>query len=198
MPNHHEAAQGRPVWIFMVATAMATTVSTLAATAMVEAQAPAQPVAVTCDCEPAAAPAVAPVAPATPPVAPSAHEQLEDQLGEPVEPAVTPTKARRACKAKVEGALDRDVIRRIVAAHIGEVRHCYNEGLEHQPELAGRVVVQFVIGPEGKVTRSVAESDDIEGEVPACIATAVGRWLFPKPADGNDVAVSYPFVLEPG
>lgn len=100
-------------------------------------------------------------------------------------------------KAEVDGALDKDLIRRIVRAHIGEVRYCYDEGLAHDPELAGRVVVDFVIGAEGKVTRSTAESD-MEGDVPDCIATAVSRWLFPRPADGKDVAVKYPFVLEPG
>lgn len=199
-------AQARPVWAFMAATAMATTISTLAATAMVKGES-TEPVAVTCSCDtPAAAPVVqteAPVqaeAPAPPEAPVQADAPVQAEAPARAEDApIVPSKVERssAPKAEVDGALDRDVIRRIVRAHIGEVRYCYNEGLEHDPELAGRVVVSFVIGAEGKVTRSSADAD-FEGDVPDCIAKAVSGWLFPRPADGKDVAVKYPFVLEPG
>lgn len=198
--NDRQGAQARPVWAFMVATAMATTISTLAATAMVQAES-TEPAAVTCSCE---APAVAPPVQTESPVQVQAPVQAEapvQQVEEPA-PAVDPNDSNAdeptpTPKAVVDGALDKDLIRRIVRAHIGEVRYCYNEGLEHDPELAGRVVVDFVIGAEGKVTRSAADSD-MEGDVPDCIATAVSHWLFPRPADGEDVSVKYPFVLEPG
>lgn len=211
MRNHDtDAAQGRPIWVFMAATAMATTISTLAATAMVKAEA-TEPVAVTCACDvptPVVVPAPAPAAPEAPPAtaapeappAPAVPRRAAESnaLDEMAEQAAAPKAAPKAePKASVEGALDKNIIRRVVKAHIDEVRYCYNEGLEGDPELAGRVAVQFVIGPEGKVTRSTAESD-MEGEVPECIAKAVQGWLFPKPRDGKEVAVSYPFVLEPG
>lgn len=194
--HEHEGAQARPVWLFMVATAMATTVSTLAATAMVNSEAPeaTQPTQVSCTCEaPAAIPVVA--APAAPPAPaePIAAAPMPVQTAEPV----VASEGAPAPKAEVVGSLDKDVIRRIVRAHIGEVRYCYNEGLAHDPELAGHVDVEFVIGAAGKVTRSVAHSE-MEGEVPECIAKAVSRWMFPRPSDGGDVAVTYPFVLEPG
>jgi hypothetical protein len=186
MPNHETAgAEARPVWMFMAATAMATTISTLTATAMVKADA-TEPTAVTCACE---APAAVPVF-ATPPASPEPPVVA-------AEPRVVSSDDEPAPKAEVIGALDKDLIRRIVRAHIDEVRYCYDEGLSHDPELSGSVIVQFVIGSEGKVTRSTARSE-MEGEVPECIAKAVGRWMFPRPADGEDVVVSYPFVLEPG
>jgi outer membrane biosynthesis protein TonB len=191
--GHSHAAQGRPIWLFMAATAMATTVSTLAATAMVKAEA-TEPVAVTCSCEaPAGASALAPPAAEGPAVAEAlaVAEEPEQLAIEPAAPVAAPI------MAKVEGALDKDIIRRVVMAHINEVRYCYNEGLALDPELAGRVVVAFTIGPKGKVTRSTAESE-MEGEVPGCIASAVSRWMFPKPRDGQEVAVHYPFELEPG
>ncbi|MCA9718997.1 MAG: AgmX/PglI C-terminal domain-containing protein, partial [Myxococcales bacterium] len=52
----------------------------------------------------------------------------------------------RQGKAQVQGALDKDIIRRIVRAHINEVRHCYNQGLSKDPNMKGRVAVQFTIG----------------------------------------------------
>jgi hypothetical protein len=198
--NETAGAQTRQVWMFMAATAMATTVSTMVATSMVKADA-TEPAAVTCACEaPAAVPVlVPPPVPAEAPAEAEAPEQAEmpEQPVPSADPERAPTVQQVAPKAEVHGAYDKDLIRRIVRAHISEVRYCYNEGLEKDPELEGRVIVDFVIGSEGKVTRSEARSE-MEGDVPECIATAASRWLFPRPADGKDVAVSYPFVLEPG
>ncbi|MEM6991092.1 MAG: AgmX/PglI C-terminal domain-containing protein [Myxococcota bacterium] len=105
----------------------------------------------------------------------------------------------RQAKAKVEGKLDKDIVRRIVRAHINEVRHCYNQGLVRDPKLEGRVTIDFTIGATGKVTASSVDKSTVGDEnVDKCIAKAVKRWKFPKPSDGNDVEVAYPFVLSPG
>jgi TonB family protein len=105
----------------------------------------------------------------------------------------------RQAMAQVKGALDKDIIRRIVRAHIMEVRHCYNQGLVRDPNLKGRVAVQFTIGPTGKVPVAVvAQSSLKDGSVANCVAKAVKRWTFPKPQGGGNVVVTYPFVLEPG
>jgi len=105
----------------------------------------------------------------------------------------------RQAKAKVKGALDKDIIRRIVRAHINEVRYCYNQGLVRDPNLKGRVAVQFTIGPTGKVPVAVVQESSVKDRnVAQCIAKAVKRWSFPKPQGGGNVVVTYPFVLEPG
>jgi len=99
----------------------------------------------------------------------------------------------------VRGALDRDVIRRVVRAHINEVRHCYNQGLVRDPNLRGRVAIQFSIGGLGTVlAASVQESSITDPEVGRCIAQAVRRWKFPRPEGGGAVLVTYPFALSPG
>jgi len=98
--------------------------------------------------------------------------------------------------AQVVGGLDKDLIRRVVRAHINEVRYCYNQGLARDPNLKGRVAVQFQIGSTGKVpTALVSESDIKDSNVGSCIASAVRRWQFPKPPGGGTVIVTYPFVL---
>lgn len=105
----------------------------------------------------------------------------------------------RHSKPAVTGSLDKDIIRRIVRSHINEVRHCYNQGLVKDPTLAGKVEVQFVIGPSGSVsTSTIASSTLSDGKVDKCIAKAVKRWKFPSPTGGGMVVVKYPFVLEPG
>ncbi|MBX7078810.1 MAG: AgmX/PglI C-terminal domain-containing protein [Nannocystaceae bacterium] len=105
----------------------------------------------------------------------------------------------RQAKAEVKGAIDKDIIRRIVRAHINEVRHCYNQGLVKDPNLKGRVAIQFTIGPSGNVPVAVVQESSIKDtSVGQCIAKAVKRWTFPKPDGGGNVVVTYPFVLEAG
>ena len=98
--------------------------------------------------------------------------------------------------AQVVGGLDKDLIRRVVRAHINEIRYCYNQGLARDPNLKGRIAVQFQIGATGKVpTAIVSETDMKDKSVGNCIASAVRRWQFPKPPGGGTVIVTYPFVL---
>jgi hypothetical protein len=103
----------------------------------------------------------------------------------------------RQGKAEVMGGLDKDIIRRIVRAHINEVRFCYNQGLAREPTLRGRVSIRFAIGGTGKVLAAmVAESELKDARVAECIVRAVRRWTFPKPTSAGTVEVTYPFVLE--
>lgn len=186
------------IWMFMAATAMATTVSTLAATAMAEAES-AEAVQVTCECEAVEAACPAPAASEVAP-APEVTPAPERAPAPTPAPTIKPTaKAAPAETVDVEGGLDKAIIRRVVRAHIGEIRYCYNQGLSEDPELAGRVVVQMTIGSDGKVAEATVASTDIEEtEVPQCIAEAAARWRFPKPPGAKNAVVTYPFVLEPG
>ena len=95
--------------------------------------------------------------------------------------------------------LSRSVADGELRAHINEVRLCYNQGLVRDPELSGKVSIQFTIGASGSVaSATVADSTLSDENVANCIAKAVKRWTFPKPTGGGVVAVTYPFVLEPG
>jgi len=97
------------------------------------------------------------------------------------------------------GSLDKDIIRRVVRAHINEIRYCYNQGLGRDASMKGRVAIQFTIGPDGTVpVAEVATSEIKDVEVGRCIAAALKRWTFPAPEGGGNVVVTYPFVLEPG
>ena len=100
-------------------------------------------------------------------------------------------------RARVRGALDKGIIRRIIRRHINEVKYCYQKELQSKPDLYGRVIVQFTISPTGQVVSSVVQKSTMGNrQVETCIAMAVRRWLFPKPKGGGIVIVSYPFVLK--
>lgn len=104
----------------------------------------------------------------------------------------------RQAKAEVMGSLDKEVIRRVVRAHVGEVRACYEQGLQRDPNLKGRVTLDLRIETSGEVSSaSVVEDTLTENSVAACIAAAARRWRFPGDAP-NVATVRYPFVLEPG
>jgi hypothetical protein len=102
----------------------------------------------------------------------------------------------RVGKGKVDGDIDKDLIRRIVRAHLNEVRSCYNAGLTRNPGLQGRVTIQFSIVGSGKVSSSVvADNTTKDSSVANCIAKAVKRWKFPRVGRGGTALVSYPFML---
>jgi pSer/pThr/pTyr-binding forkhead associated (FHA) protein len=102
----------------------------------------------------------------------------------------------RVGKGTVTGDIDKDMIRRIVRAHLNEVRSCYNSGLTRNPNLEGRVSIQFSIIGTGKVASSVVQENTTkDAAVADCIAKAVKRWTFPRVGKGGTALVTYPFLL---
>lgn len=96
----------------------------------------------------------------------------------------------------IVSALPPAVVRRVVMAHLAEVRACYAEGVAVDPSASGRVLVRFVIGGDGRVVESnVTSSTYPLQSVAVCIAHAVARWVFPEPAGRGFVVVNYPFNL---
>ena len=98
--------------------------------------------------------------------------------------------------AEVRGSLDKELIRRIIRRHINEVKFCYERELTRTPNMEGRVMINFTIGPTGTVAASMVQSSTLGNPaVEQCIAVAVRRWEFPRP-QGGIVVVTYPFVLK--
>ena len=98
--------------------------------------------------------------------------------------------------ARVAGALDKEIIRRVIRRHINDVKRIYERQLKTNPGLAGRLALRFTIGPDGRVA-SVSVQNSSLGSAPLerDLARAVGRWRFPAPAGGGVVHVSYPLVF---
>ncbi len=100
--------------------------------------------------------------------------------------------------AEVRGALDKELIRRIVREHLGQVKYCYENLLPSNPNLQGRVVVKWHVTGSGLVDASEVTSST--AQTPAlgqCLAGRIRTWKFPaaKQAEAGFV-VSYPFVFK--
>jgi hypothetical protein len=99
-------------------------------------------------------------------------------------------------EALVEGGLDRDLIAEVINRNMGQIRFCYEQALQGDPGLAGRVAVGFTIGGNGQVKIAGVESTTLNSKlVEDCILLRLKSWKFPMPSGGVDVKVSYPFVL---
>ncbi len=99
-------------------------------------------------------------------------------------------------EATVEGGLDRDQIIAVINRNRGQIIYCYEQGLQKQPTIGGRVAVSFVIGPNGRVTTAnVAQSSLQSQRVESCIVGRMKTWKFPRPVGNVSVDVLYPFEL---
>jgi len=98
--------------------------------------------------------------------------------------------------ATIIGGLSREAIRRVVRRNVRQVRFCYEQGLQSNPSIEGRVVVSWTIDGTGRVQSSNVASTTLgNAQVESCIANAVRRWSFPQPDGGMPVGVNYPFLL---
>lgn len=99
---------------------------------------------------------------------------------------------------KSTGSLPADVIKRVVRAHLAEMRHCYETGLAKNPSLSGTVTTKFVIAKDGTVTSADdAGSTMTDASVTQCIQKRFLAMKFPEPS-GGVVVVTYPMTFSPG
>jgi hypothetical protein len=94
------------------------------------------------------------------------------------------------------GDLDANIIRRYIRRKLARIRYCYEKELVVNADLAGTILVQFQISPNGTVQGTRAGgmgNKNVEG----CVGETVSTIQFPKPQGGGMVNVRYPFVFQP-
>lgn len=98
--------------------------------------------------------------------------------------------------------IDRDGIRRAFFQNQKEVQGCYSEELKNpenkEERLSGKLVLDFDITDEGKITRSAysAKKSTLHNESLAkCISEKMKTWTFPKAPKGQTVQVFYPLAF---
>ncbi len=91
-----------------------------------------------------------------------------------------------------------EVVQRIVRQSFGRFRLCYENGLRNDPNLAGKVVVDFTIGKDGSVSGVSGGGDLPDKGVVSCVTKAFHGLSFPQPEGVSSVAVKYPIAFAPG
>jgi tetratricopeptide (TPR) repeat protein len=109
----------------------------------------------------------------------------------------TATPSVRMGATQVSGRLPPEVIQRIVRQNFGRFRACYENGLRERPGLSGRLLVKFVIQPDGSIAGvGTAGADEVGAGVAACVVRAFQALTFPAP-EGGHVTVTYPLTFTP-
>ena len=97
----------------------------------------------------------------------------------------------------VEEGLTKEEVGKVIHAHMGEVRYCYEAALLYQPKIEGKLQVQFTITSNGSVKKASVQSSSLpEKSLEGCIVGKLKGWEFPKPKGKIDVTVSYPFLFK--
>jgi len=91
-------------------------------------------------------------------------------------------------------------IANLVKARRDPVRACYERALKKHPGLKGKMVIHFVLDPEGKVksaTLNRERSKITEKEVVNCAIDVIKEIKFPASDKGMETEVNYPYDFNP-
>lgn len=109
----------------------------------------------------------------------------------PVEPKVMELPPR------LSGELDEKTVQQYIRRFLSGIKWCYQDRLQSNRKLGGKVTLAFTILPNGSVLdpRTVNSSLD-DATLEQCIVNKMSRWKFPSPKDGGVVEVAYPLILK--
>jgi outer membrane biosynthesis protein TonB len=85
-------------------------------------------------------------------------------------------------------------VRRYIHRSRNQIRRCYDAALAKNPGIAGKLVVDFTISGNGKVTATRASG--LDADVEACVAAVIAAIEFPAPTGNAPLNISYPFVFQ--
>jgi hypothetical protein len=101
-------------------------------------------------------------------------------------------------ETKVLGAIDPELIRKVIRDHAAQVRYCYEQQLALNPKLEGKVSIRWQINSDGRASSTVLNHADTtlsNDQVAQCIMSRIVTWEFPKPKGGGIAIVTYPWIL---
>lgn len=94
------------------------------------------------------------------------------------------------------GGLSNEDIFAVIRRNQGQIRFCYEQGLQSDPKLKGTVKTNFTINSNGQVSViSIAGTTLNSKMVEDCIALRIKSWKFPLPQGGQEVTIAVPFNL---
>ena len=97
-----------------------------------------------------------------------------------------------------DGDFDARQVVSLIRQRLSAIRACYERELRRNPQLAGKVTVDFTIQTTGSVS-GVRASENTTGDsaVATCVTGVVQRFRWNPGPEGGSVTFSYPFVFAP-
>jgi hypothetical protein len=98
----------------------------------------------------------------------------------------------------VLGAIDKELIRRVIQEHASQIRYCYEQELQRDPKLEGKVVIRWIINADGHVSNAQVDGGGTtlaNDGVHRCMMDRIQSWEFPKPKGGGIAVITYPWIL---
>jgi TonB family protein len=75
-------------------------------------------------------------------------------------------------------------------------KYCYSRQLDRDPNMWGKVTVNFTIGKNGRVGEAQVITSSLNNvNVEECVLRTIRRIIFPRPQGGGEVIVTYPFLF---
>ncbi len=99
---------------------------------------------------------------------------------------------------QITGGYDKGVIRQYIRTRLSQLKWCHQRLIQRKSEVGGKIVVEFWIGPNGKVMRAKVHRSTVnEPTLEACIVEKISMWHFPPPRTaGTTARVRYPFLFK--
>jgi hypothetical protein len=102
------------------------------------------------------------------------------------------------------GTLNKEYIQEVVREQVIDLlKECYNNALEREAAMSGKIVLEFtIVGDEsvGGVVEEVLVGEGttlLDPELGECVSESMASATFPPPEGGGTVQVTYPFVFAP-
>ena len=91
--------------------------------------------------------------------------------------AVTPIPGTKS------GTLAMGAVRAVVDAHMSAIQRCYEGALIRNPNIAGKVTLEWTIGTDGTVTKAGSKLATLNStnDVIDCMLASLATWRFPAP-----------------
>jgi len=96
----------------------------------------------------------------------------------------------------IQYPFDKEKLRAVVLAHLGEIKACFADALKNAPHMSGKVVIQWTIITSGNVSEAHIKSSDLKSaETENCALQKIKTWIFPSPPPNEVAVISYPFIF---
>ena len=96
--------------------------------------------------------------------------------------------------AEEKKTIDREDVRQVIRKNTSSIKTCYSNRLKTNPDIEGKVVVEWDISQDGSVSKAGIKSSTLKDEVVEnCIVDKIKSLKYPVPPNGNTANISYPF-----